>query len=140
MFSLATLNTNRPVARTGGALAIGYAESRTYTEPLFMFVIMVVAASKPGRETLRALISPLARLTPRRKAPGACLPLSRARHDDRSFMEPAAMTLAGGGLTVVANAPNPAGVSLLRGGFNGRRRSLPCSHYSYCRADLQLMQ
>jgi hypothetical protein len=25
--------------------------------------------------------------------------------------------VAGGGLTVIANAPNPAGVSLLRGGF-----------------------
>lgn len=27
--------------------------------------------------------------------------------------------VAGGGLTVIANAPNPAGVALLRGGFNG---------------------
>lgn len=26
--------------------------------------------------------------------------------------------IAGGGLTVIANAPNPAGVSLLRDGFN----------------------
>jgi hypothetical protein len=26
--------------------------------------------------------------------------------------------VAGGGLTVIANAPNPAGVSLLRGGFD----------------------
>ncbi|HEX9171668.1 MAG TPA: putative Na+/H+ antiporter, partial [Telluria sp.] len=26
--------------------------------------------------------------------------------------------VAGGGLTVIANAPNPAGVALLRGGFN----------------------
>ena len=25
--------------------------------------------------------------------------------------------VAGGGLTVIANAPNPAGVALLRGGF-----------------------
>lgn len=28
--------------------------------------------------------------------------------------------VAGGGLTVIANAPNPAGVALLRGGFEGR--------------------
>jgi hypothetical protein len=26
--------------------------------------------------------------------------------------------VAGGGLTVIANAPNPAGASLLKGGFN----------------------
>jgi hypothetical protein len=26
--------------------------------------------------------------------------------------------VAGGGLTVIANAPNPAGVALLRGGFD----------------------
>jgi hypothetical protein len=27
--------------------------------------------------------------------------------------------VAGGGLTVIANAPNPAGAALLRGGFDG---------------------
>src|SRR5687767_293063 len=30
-----------------GALALGYAESRQYTEPLFVFVVMVVAGSQP---------------------------------------------------------------------------------------------
>ena len=31
----------------GGASAIDYAESRQYTEPLFVFVVMVTAASRP---------------------------------------------------------------------------------------------
>lgn len=33
----------------GGSQAIDYAESRQYTEPLFVFVIMVVAASRPAQ-------------------------------------------------------------------------------------------
>ena len=33
--------------------------------------------------------------------------------------------VAGGGLTVIANAPNPAGVALLRGGFNNGAVSMP---------------
>src|SRR5688500_3313698 len=32
---------------SSGADAVAYAESRNYTEPLFVFVIMVVAASRP---------------------------------------------------------------------------------------------
>ena len=32
----------------GGSAALGYAESRNYTEPLFVFVVMVIAASRPG--------------------------------------------------------------------------------------------
>ena len=32
---------------SGGATALAYAESRNYTEPLFVFVVMVVAASRP---------------------------------------------------------------------------------------------
>lgn len=50
----------------GGSEAIAYAESRTYTEPLFVFVIMVVAASRPVLEAIRALIAALARLVPLR--------------------------------------------------------------------------
>lgn len=80
---------------SGGAQAIGYAESRTYTEPLFVFVIMVVAASKPVLETIRALVSTLARLTPLRTAlvrVWLCLALVPVIG---SFItEPAAMTLA----------------------------------------------
>ncbi|MBP6226048.1 MAG: hypothetical protein KA439_13375, partial [Rhizobacter sp.] len=52
----------------GGQKAIDYAESRQYTEPLFVFVIMVVAASRPVLETIRALVEAVARLLPIRTA------------------------------------------------------------------------
>ena len=79
----------------GGAQAIAYAESRTFTEPMFVFVIMVVAASKPVLETIRAAIALLARLAPVRRAVvkvWLCLALVPLLG---SFItEPAAMTLA----------------------------------------------
>src|SRR3569833_1560040 len=36
--------------------AVGYLESRQYTEPLFVFVIMVIAASHPVMQTLRSAV------------------------------------------------------------------------------------
>lgn len=48
----------------GGNEAIVYLESRQYTEPLFVFVIMVVAASRPVLEAVRAFIDTTARLAP----------------------------------------------------------------------------
>src|ERR1700740_1793456 len=51
---------------SGGAAALQYAETRTYTEPLFVFVIMVVAASRPVLETIRALIGTVATVVPLR--------------------------------------------------------------------------
>ena len=44
--------------------AIAYVESRQYTEPLFVFVIMVIAASRPVLEALRSAIALLARIAP----------------------------------------------------------------------------
>lgn len=44
--------------------AVRYVESRQYTEPLFVFVIMVIAASHPVLEALRWAVSGLARLMP----------------------------------------------------------------------------
>jgi hypothetical protein len=80
---------------SGGAQAIAYAESRTYTEPLFVFVIMVVAASKPVLETIRALISVLARLSPLRTAlVRVWLCLALVPLIGSFITEPAAMTLA----------------------------------------------
>ena len=80
---------------SGGAHAIAYAESRTYTEPLFVFVIMVVAASRPVLETIRTVVDAAARLTPLRTAlvrVWLCLALVPLLG---SFItEPAAMTLA----------------------------------------------
>ncbi len=80
---------------SGGAEAIAYAETRTYTEPLFVFVIMVVAASKPVLETIRALISALARLSPLRTAVmRVWLCLALVPLIGSFITEPAAMTLA----------------------------------------------
>lgn len=80
---------------SGGSQAIAYAESRTYTEPLFVFVIMVVAASKPVLESIRALISGLARLIPFRTAVvQVWLCLALVPLIGSFITEPAAMTLA----------------------------------------------
>jgi len=49
---------------SGGDRAIEYLESRHYTEPLFVFVIMVVAASRPVLEAVRSLIDAVAGLAP----------------------------------------------------------------------------
>lgn len=49
---------------SGGEEAIHYLESRQYTEPLFVFVIMVVAASRPVLEAVKSLIAAIGRLAP----------------------------------------------------------------------------
>ncbi len=79
----------------GGSEAIAYAESRQYTEPLFVFVIMVVAASRPVVELIQGLVGFLARLAPVRTVLAqvwlcmALVPLIGSL-----ITEPAAMTLA----------------------------------------------
>lgn len=79
----------------GGAAAVAYAESRQYTEPLFVFVIMAVAASRPILETIRALVTAIAKLVPLRTVVVkvwlclALVPLAGSL-----ITEPAAMTLA----------------------------------------------
>ncbi|MHB8847908.1 MAG: putative Na+/H+ antiporter, partial [Burkholderiales bacterium] len=40
---------------SSGAQAIAYAESRQYADPFFVFVVMVIAASRPVLETARIL-------------------------------------------------------------------------------------
>ena len=80
---------------SGGAQAVAYAESRQYTEPLFVFVIMVVAASRPVLAAIRALVATLAALAPIRASVAqvwislALVPLAGSL-----ITEPAAMTLA----------------------------------------------
>lgn len=80
---------------SGGSEAIQYAESRQYTEPLFVFVIMVVAASRPVLVTIEALVAFIARLVPLPTAVAhvwlclALVPLLGSL-----ITEPAAMTLA----------------------------------------------
>lgn len=79
----------------GGKTAIDYVESRQYTEPLFVFVIMVIAASRPVLEAVRSLIAAVARLAPVTTAIAevwlclAAVPLLGSL-----ITEPAAMTLA----------------------------------------------
>ncbi|NML63371.1 hypothetical protein HHL21_20220 [Massilia sp. RP-1-19] len=80
---------------SGGAAAMDYAESRTFTEPLFVFVIMIVAASRPVLETVRALVSAMARITPVRTAVAhVWLCLGVVPLIGSFITEPAAMTLA----------------------------------------------
>jgi hypothetical protein len=80
---------------SGGAQAISYAETRTYTEPLFVFVIMVVAASRPVLEAIRATIAAMARLVPLRTAVvRVWLCLALVPVTGSLITEPAAMTLA----------------------------------------------
>ncbi|MGV3742506.1 MAG: putative Na+/H+ antiporter [Burkholderiaceae bacterium] len=79
----------------GGQSAIEYAESRHYTEPLFVFVIMVIAASRPILELVRSMIFGLAAILPMNTTLAkvwlcfALVPLFGSL-----ITEPAAMTLA----------------------------------------------
>jgi len=79
----------------GRDFAVDYLDSRNYTEPLFVFVIMVIAASKPVLRITTILIDMIARYAP---LPGAVstyftimavVPLVGSL-----ITEPAAMTLA----------------------------------------------
>jgi hypothetical protein len=79
----------------GGQSAIDYAETRQYTEPLFVFTIMVVAASRPVLLAIQSAVVGLARMLPVDTAMAqvwiclALVPLSGS-----ALTEPAAMTLA----------------------------------------------
>ena len=80
---------------SGGASALAYAESRNYTEPLFVFVVMVIAASRPVlmtvvwsvRMTARAMPLPTPLAT-------AWLGLAAVPLFGSIVTEPAAMTIA----------------------------------------------
>jgi hypothetical protein len=79
----------------GGKEAIEYAESRHYTEPLFVFVIMVIAASRPVLEIVKSSVSLLANLLPIRTAVARVwLCISVVPLIGSLITEPAAMTLA----------------------------------------------
>lgn len=79
----------------GGSEAIEYAESRQYTEPLFVFVIMVVAASRPVVEVIKALVASVARFAPVRTVVAQVwLCLALVPLIGSLITEPAAMTLA----------------------------------------------
>ncbi|KVX85841.1 putative Na+/H+ antiporter [Burkholderia ubonensis] len=79
----------------GPKQAIDYAESREYVEPLFVFTIMVIAASRPILEMVTAVVLRIARLLPV-DADVAVIWLSVALIPllGSFITEPAAMTLA----------------------------------------------
>ena len=80
---------------SGGAAATDYAETRQYTEPLFVFVVMVVAASRPVLDAMQRLLSTLAHHLPLRSELAlAWLGLALVPLTGSLITEPAAMTLA----------------------------------------------
>jgi hypothetical protein len=79
----------------GGDASLAYAESRNYTEPLFVVVVMVIAASRPVLRTVMSLIDAIARLAPvRTPLATAWLGLAAVPLLGSLVTEPAAMTLA----------------------------------------------
>ncbi|MDB5992441.1 MAG: hypothetical protein JWQ10_3844 [Herbaspirillum sp.] len=80
---------------SGSAAAIDYAESRHYAEPLFVFTVMVVAASRPVLESVRKLIAVIAGVLPvRTNLAQVWLGLALVPLVGSLITEPAAMTLA----------------------------------------------
>lgn len=80
---------------TGSTQAIAYAESLQYTEPLFVFVVMVVAASKPVLSVVQRLLGGVARAVPLpTPLVQAWLGLAAVPLLGSLITEPAAMTLA----------------------------------------------
>ena len=83
------------VGLSGGAQALSYAESRNYTEPLFVFVVMVMAASRPILVTVMHAVDGLARWLPLpRPVATAWLCLAAIPLLGSLITEPAAMTIA----------------------------------------------
>ncbi|MFS2004177.1 putative Na+/H+ antiporter [Duganella sp. CT11-25] len=79
----------------GGAAAIDYAESRQYTEPLFVFTVMVVAASRPVLDIVQRVLMVLAKAMPvRTELALAWFGLALVPLAGSLITEPAAMTLA----------------------------------------------
>ncbi|RYG39109.1 MAG: hypothetical protein EON93_00640 [Burkholderiales bacterium] len=75
--------------------AVDYIDSRNYTEPLFVFAIMVVAASKPILYATSRLVAAIARVIPSQKPVAtAWLGLALVPLAGSLITEPAAMTIA----------------------------------------------
>jgi len=93
----------------GRDAATGYLDSRNYTEPMFVFAIMVVAASRPVLDTVRAAVDVLGRALPLPGAMGfylvvlALVPLLGSL-----ITEPGAMTM---GALILSRSVFAAGLS-----------------------------
>lgn len=82
-------------AMQGSEAAVRYMDTRNFTEPLFVFVIMVVASSRPVLELVNMLVRGLARLLPMRRELATFFVVMSVVPLGGSFVtEPAAMTLA----------------------------------------------
>lgn len=82
-------------ATDGATRAIAYVDSRDFTEPMFVFAIMVVAGSRPILRTAMAAVRVLARAIPLPGTMGFYLTVLTVTPLLGSFVtEPAAMTLA----------------------------------------------
>jgi hypothetical protein len=80
---------------SGGKSALAYAESRNYTEPLFVFVVMVMAASRPVLTTVIRLVHLAAGVMPvPTPLATAWLGLAAVPLLGSLLTEPAAMTIA----------------------------------------------
>ena len=83
------------VIMLGAPAAMEYLETRNYTEPLFVFVVMVIAATRPILQTAGKLVQLLARLLPLPRMVATYLVVLTVVPLLGSFItEPAAMTLA----------------------------------------------
>ena len=79
----------------GNDEAIAYLEARDYTEPLFVFVVMVIAASRPILATVVRAVALVARVVPvRRPLAEVWLGLAAVPLLGSLITEPAAMTIA----------------------------------------------
>lgn len=80
---------------SGTSEAANYVDARNYTEPMFVFAIMVVAASRPVLQAARRLVDVIASFVPVRGAQAFfLLTLSVVPLLGSFITEPAAMTLA----------------------------------------------
>ncbi|WP_321889665.1 putative Na+/H+ antiporter [Burkholderia cenocepacia] len=79
----------------GPALALDYAQSREFTEPLFVFTIMVIAASRPILDAVAGIVQRIARVLPvDTNVAVVWLSLTLIPLLGSFMTEPAAMTLA----------------------------------------------
>ena len=80
---------------SGKDAAVNYLEARNFTEPMFVFVIMVIAASRPILNTIIALVQFIASMIPMQRVVAVYfLCLSVVPLLGSFITEPAAMTLA----------------------------------------------
>ena len=96
-------------ATAGTGQAVAYVDSRNFTEPLFVFVIMVIAATRPILQTTKAAVALLARAVPLPGSMGFVVVVLSVVPLLGSFItEPAAMTL---GALILAERLYAGGIS-----------------------------